>query len=64
MNLRFVEAFHWAASLGGVTRAANKLHITQPALSSRIAALEEEMGSNAGRPVALRIGASESVVHT
>lgn len=103
MNLRFVEAFHWAVSLGGVTRAAEKLHITQSALSSRIAALEEElgvvlldrrerkfrptiagqrfhvlatqllemqrrvkeeMGSNAGRPVALRIGAIESVVHT
>jgi DNA-binding transcriptional LysR family regulator len=103
MNLRFVEAFHWAVSLGGVTRAAQKLHITQSALSARIAALEEElgvvlldrrerqfrltiagqrfhvlaaqllemqrrvkeeMGSNAGRPVALRIGAIESVVHT
>jgi DNA-binding transcriptional LysR family regulator len=103
MNLRFVEAFHWAASLGSVTRAAEKLHITQSALSARIAALEEElgvvlldrrdrqfrltiagqrfqalaqrllelqrqvkeeMGSNAGRPMALRIGAIESVVHT
>jgi DNA-binding transcriptional LysR family regulator len=103
MNLRFVEAFHWAVSLGSVTRAAEKLHITQSALSARIAALEEElgvvlldrrdrqfrltiagqrfhtlaqrllevqrqvkeeMGSNAGRPMALRIGAIESVVHT
>lgn len=103
MNLRFVEAFHWAVSLKSVTRAAQKLHITQSALSARIAALEEElgtvlvdrrdkqfrltiagqrfhalalrllevqrqvkeeMGSNAGRPMALRIGAIESVVHS
>ncbi len=103
MNLRFVEAFHWAVSLGGVTRAAEKLHLTQSALSSRIASLEqelgvvlldrrerqfrltnagqrfhllavqlldmqrqvkEEMGSKGDKPVSLRIGAIESVVHT
>jgi DNA-binding transcriptional LysR family regulator len=45
MNLRFVEAFHWAVSLGSVTRAAQKLHITQSALSARISALEEELGT-------------------
>jgi DNA-binding transcriptional LysR family regulator len=44
MNLRFVEAFHWAATLKSVTRAAEKLHLTQSALSSRIAALESELG--------------------
>lgn len=44
MNLRFVEAFHWALALGSVTRAAEKLHVTQSALSSRIASLEEELG--------------------
>jgi DNA-binding transcriptional LysR family regulator len=44
MNLRFVEAFYWAASLKSVTRAAEKLFITQSALSSRLAALEEELG--------------------
>ena len=44
MNLRFVEAFYWAASLKSVTRAAEKLFITQSALSSRIASLEEELG--------------------
>ena len=44
MNLRFVEAFHWAVMLKSVTRAAEKLNITQSALSSRIAALETELG--------------------
>jgi DNA-binding transcriptional LysR family regulator len=44
MNLRFVEAFYWASSLKSITRAAEKLFITQSALSSRIAALEEELG--------------------
>lgn len=44
MNLRFVEAFHWAATLKSVTRAAEKLFVTQSALSSRIAALETELG--------------------
>jgi DNA-binding transcriptional LysR family regulator len=103
MNLRFVEAFHWAVSLKSITRAAEKLHITQSALSSRISALEEElgvvlvdrrdkqfrltiagqrfhalavrllevqrqvkeeMGNNSARPMALRIGVIESVVHS
>lgn len=44
MNLRFVEAFSWAVSLKSVTRAAEQLHLTQSALSSRIAALEAELG--------------------
>ena len=43
MNLRFVEAFYWVVSLKSVSRAAEKLHITQSAMSSRIAALEEEL---------------------
>ena len=45
MNLRFVEAFYWVASLKSVTRAAEKLYLTQSAVSSRIAALEEELGA-------------------
>jgi DNA-binding transcriptional LysR family regulator len=44
MNLRFVEAFYWVVSLKSVTRAAEKLYLTQSAMSSRIAALEEELG--------------------
>ena len=44
MNLRFVEAYYWAVTLKSVTRAAEKLHVTQSAMSSRIAALEDELG--------------------
>ena len=44
MNLRFVEAFYWVVALKSVTRAAEKLFLTQPAISSRIAALESELG--------------------
>ncbi len=44
MNLRFVEAFYWAVTLKSITRAAEKLHVTQSAMSSRIAALEDELG--------------------
>lgn len=46
MNLRFVEAFVWVVRLGGVTRAAERLNLTQSAVSSRIAALEEELGTS------------------
>lgn len=45
MNLRFVEAFYWAVTLKSVTRAAEKLFVTQSALSSRIASLEAELGA-------------------
>lgn len=45
MNLRFVEAFVWVARLKSITRGAEKLCLTQSAVSSRIAALEEELGT-------------------
>lgn len=45
MNLRFVEAYYWVVTLKSVTRAAEKLHLTQSAMSSRIAALEQDLGT-------------------
>ena len=44
MNLRFVEAFYWVATLKSVSRAAEKLFLTQSAMSARVAALEQELG--------------------
>jgi DNA-binding transcriptional LysR family regulator len=44
MNLRFVEAFYWVATLKSVSRAAEKLFVTQSAMSARVAALEDELG--------------------
>jgi DNA-binding transcriptional LysR family regulator len=45
MNLRFVEAFYWVVTLRSMTRAAEKLHLTQSAMSSRVASLEQELGT-------------------
>lgn len=45
MNIRFVEAFYWVATLQSVSRAAEKLFLTQSAMSARIAALERELGT-------------------
>ena len=44
MNLKFVEAFIWVARLKSITRGAEKLCLTQSAVSNRIAALEDELG--------------------
>ncbi|GAA5236590.1 LysR family transcriptional regulator [Verticiella sediminum] len=46
MNLRFLEAFYWVAKLGSVTRAAERLSLTQAGVSSRIASLEADMRTN------------------
>lgn len=46
MNLRFVETFYWAAELKHLTRAAEKLAITQSAASSRIRRLEEDLNAS------------------
>lgn len=44
MNLRFLETFIWVAKLGSFRAAANQLHLTQAAISRRIASLENELG--------------------
>lgn len=45
MNLRFLESFVWLARLQNVTRTAEKLCLTQSAVSSRITALEDQLGT-------------------
>lgn len=44
MNLSHLRAFQTVAELENMTRAANILHVAQPALSKTIAHLEEEFG--------------------
>ncbi len=67
VNLRFVEAFYWVASLKSMSRAAEKLFITQSAMSSRIAALEEELGAllldRRDRQIRLTVAGSRFLVY-
>lgn len=46
MNIDKLHYFLAVAELGNITRAAEKLHITQPALSKVIRRIEEEVGAN------------------
>lgn len=43
MNFRNLEAFYWVVTLNSFSRAATKLHTTQPAISQRITALENDL---------------------
>jgi DNA-binding transcriptional LysR family regulator len=44
MDLRYLRTFVTVAELGTVSKAAERLHIAQPALSRQIANLENELG--------------------
>lgn len=43
MTFDQIRTFLWVARLGGFRRAADHLHLSQPAISTRIANLEEEL---------------------
>lgn len=45
VELRYLYYFLMVAREGNITRAANKLHLTQPTLSRQIMALEESVGT-------------------
>nr|WP_315595363.1 LysR family transcriptional regulator [uncultured Cupriavidus sp.] len=57
ITIKQVEAFYWAAKLGTVQRAANKLHVTQSAATKRIQELERiaaaPLFESSGRKAAL-----------
>ena len=44
-DLRSYETFYWVARLGSFSRAAERLHTTQPAVSQRVAGLEFNLGA-------------------
>lgn len=44
VELRQLKYFHLVTQLGSVTKAAEKLHIAQPAISIAIQKLEQEIG--------------------
>lgn len=44
MNYKRLETFVWVATLGSFRKVAERLHTTQPAISNRIASLEDEWG--------------------
>ncbi len=45
MDLLLLRSFLAVADAGGISAAANRLHITQPALSRRLQQLEEQLGA-------------------
>lgn len=45
IDLRSLETFVWVARLGGFSLAAQRLNTTQPGISQRISALEEDLGA-------------------
>src|SRR6266480_4706997 len=57
MDVRQLEMFRSVAEEGGFTRAAERLHVSQSAVSRQVKLLEEELGSlllhRQGRRVAL-----------
>lgn len=44
VNFKQLEALYWLRELGSFQRVADRIHLTQPAVSARIATLEESTG--------------------
>ncbi len=68
VNLRHLRTFVAIAEAGGVGRALGRLHLSQPAVSRQVAALEEELGlqlfERAGRGVRLTAHGEELLRHS
>jgi DNA-binding transcriptional LysR family regulator len=67
MELYQLRAFVAAADMGQITKAAQRLHITQPAVSAQIKALEQEIGvplfERVGNGVLLTRAGQELLAH-
>ncbi|WP_186415461.1 LysR family transcriptional regulator [Pannonibacter sp. P2PFMT1] len=67
IDLRNIETFFWAAALGSLRAASEKLGATQPAVSQRIASLEGALGvrlfERAARGVRLTAKGHELLAH-
>jgi len=68
MNFDQLKAFHKIALTGGFTKAARELHLTQPAVSQQIKALEHTLGTKlferAGRRTSLTSEGKILFTHT
>ena len=60
MNLEQLTGFATIAETGHFTRAAERLHLTQPSLSRQIASLERELGVELFHRVGRRVVATEA----
>ncbi|MFQ5601180.1 MAG: LysR family transcriptional regulator [Candidatus Krumholzibacteriia bacterium] len=60
MNLELVKTFVAVLRLGGMRRAAESLHVTQPAVSARIRQLENQLGVRLFERVGRRLVPTES----
>lgn len=45
INLEYYRVFYYVAKLGSITKAAEALHLTQPAISHSVSTLEELLGN-------------------
>lgn len=50
MNLHALKVFHTVAQLGNVTKAAEELHVSQPAVTQQVRNLENELGIKLVKP--------------
>jgi len=60
MDITDLETFLAVTELGSFSRAAEQMHVTQPAISKRIAALENEMGARLFDRIARKITLTEA----
>lgn len=60
MNIDDLQAFLAVAKLGSFSRAGEELHLTQPAISKRIAALEDELDTRLFDRIGRHIGLTEA----